>query len=135
MSRLADQIRELVADPSVSDHYGEWGILHPTQRKMIRKLCAICDIYEQEADRANMEIEWLEKHNARMANKHYADGIKAFAERLCEGRVSNDPVVIAAKCLLKEMTEKGKRNERKEFAPLPVLWWRGRNEKRDCVAG
>lgn len=27
---------------------------------------------------------------------------KEFAERLCEDRVSNDPVVIAAKCLLKE---------------------------------
>ena len=32
-------------------------------------------------------------------------GIKEFAERLCEGRVSNDPVVIAARCLLKEITE------------------------------
>lgn len=31
--------------------------------------------------------------------------INEFADRLCEGRVSNDPVVIAAKCLLKEMTE------------------------------
>lgn len=31
--------------------------------------------------------------------------IKAFVERLCEGRVSNDPVVIAAKCLEKEMTK------------------------------
>lgn len=39
-----------------------------------------------------------------------AEAIKAFAERLCEGRVSNDPVVIAAKCFLKEMTE-GKTNE------------------------
>ena len=28
---------------------------------------------------------------------------KEFAERLCEDRVSNDPVVIAVKCLLKEM--------------------------------
>lgn len=28
---------------------------------------------------------------------------KEFAERLCEDRVSNDPVVIAAKCLVKEM--------------------------------
>ncbi|MBO5715544.1 MAG: hypothetical protein J6S23_04020 [Clostridia bacterium] len=31
--------------------------------------------------------------------------IDEFADRLCEGRASNDPVVIAAKCLLKEMTE------------------------------
>ena len=32
-----------------------------------------------------------------------AEAYKEFAERLCEDRVSNDPVVIAAKCLLKEM--------------------------------
>lgn len=38
----------------------------------------------------------------------YADRdeiIREFVERLCEGRVSNDPVVIAARVLLKEMTE------------------------------
>ena len=28
--------------------------------------------------------------------------VKEFAERVCDGRVSNDPVVIATKCLLKE---------------------------------
>ena len=38
------------------------------------------------------------------------EAIKEFAERLCEGRVSNDPVVIAVKVELKEMTEG--RNER-----------------------
>lgn len=38
-----------------------------------------------------------------------AEAIKEFAERLCEGRVSNDPVVISAKCLVKEMTE-GEKN-------------------------
>ena len=32
-----------------------------------------------------------------------AEAIKEFAERLCEDRVSNDPVVIAVKCELKEM--------------------------------
>lgn len=32
-----------------------------------------------------------------------AEAYKEFAERLCEDRVSNDPVVIAAKCLLKEL--------------------------------
>ena len=37
-----------------------------------------------------------------------AEAIKEFAERLCEGRVSNDPVVIAAKCLLKEMAGEDK---------------------------
>lgn len=34
-----------------------------------------------------------------------AEAIKEFAERLCNGRVSNDPVVIAVKVELKEMTE------------------------------
>lgn len=32
-----------------------------------------------------------------------AEAIKEFAERLCEDRVSNDPVVIAVKCELNEM--------------------------------
>jgi hypothetical protein len=36
----------------------------------------------------------------------YKDGAKALAERLCEGRVSNDPVVIAVKVELSELTEK-----------------------------
>ena len=31
--------------------------------------------------------------------------IKEFAEMVCEGRVSNDPVVIAVRCAVKEMTE------------------------------
>ena len=33
-----------------------------------------------------------------------AEAIKEFADRLCEDRVSNDPVVISTKCLVKEMT-------------------------------
>ncbi len=32
-----------------------------------------------------------------------ARAIKAYAERLCEGRVSNDPIVIAVKVELQEM--------------------------------
>ena len=34
-----------------------------------------------------------------------SEAIKEFAEELCEGRVSNDPVVIAVRCAVKEMTE------------------------------
>ena len=34
-----------------------------------------------------------------------AEAIKDFAAYLCDGRVSNDPVVIAVKCAVKEMTE------------------------------
>lgn len=151
MSLIADSIRECVADPYVSDHYGPWGDLCPERRRMIRKLCDTCDIFEKDADAANaeanrvenyhivegnkllaeiarlkiekqsmeteistmresvilykVEVDRLQKYNTEMARKHYDDGIKEFTERLCEGRVSNDPVVIAAKCLLKEMTE------------------------------
>lgn len=59
------------------------------------------------------EIERLQK--IELAPKDYslkrsleikdiqAEAIKKFAERLCEGRVSNDPVVIAVKVELKEM--------------------------------
>lgn len=36
-----------------------------------------------------------------------AKAIKVFAERLCEDRVSNDPVVIAVKVELKEMVGEG----------------------------
>lgn len=38
-------------------------------------------------------------------NKRKFEAIKEFAERLCEGRVSNDPVVIAVKTELKMMEE------------------------------
>lgn len=36
-----------------------------------------------------------------------AEAVKEFAERLCDGRVSNDPVVIAVKVELKEMVGEG----------------------------
>ena len=42
-----------------------------------------------------------------------AEAYKEFAERLCEDRVSNDPVVIAAKVELKELV--GGNNETKTF--------------------
>lgn len=46
------------------------------------------------------------------------DAIKEFAERLCDGRVSNDPVVIAAKALLKELTEEAAHEIRKDMADM-----------------
>ncbi|MBE6767366.1 MAG: hypothetical protein E7549_00470 [Ruminococcaceae bacterium] len=33
-------------------------------------------------NRQKAEIERLQKHNTKMAHKHYCDGIKEFAERL-----------------------------------------------------
>ena len=125
MNRISNIIREFVADPEVSGRYGNWGALNKVQRRMIRRLCDACDVFEETADtavatvnRQKAEIERLttlaELGSVRSndyramrdkARNARAEAIKEFAERLCEGRVSNDPVVIAAKCLLKEMTE------------------------------
>ena len=80
-------------------------------------------------NRQQAEIERLQKaeeeypfkvkveHNSEVHSKsiedydNFLDGvsseaIKAFAERLCENRVSNDPVVIAVKVELEEMAGK-----------------------------
>ena len=51
MSAISKRIREYVNDPSVSDHYGRWGILNRDQRREIRKLCDACDMFEEAADR------------------------------------------------------------------------------------
>ena len=67
-------------------------------------------------NRQSVEIERYEKENTVLvennhilateyAKKAKAEAIKEFAERLCADRVSNDPVVIAATCLLKEMSK------------------------------
>lgn len=41
----------------------------------------------------------------RWVDKAKSEAYKEFAERLCKGRVSNDPVVIVANTELREMTE------------------------------
>lgn len=46
--------------------------------------------------------------HAPIKAKARAEAIKEFAERLCEGRVSNDPIAIAVKVELKEMVGEGK---------------------------
>ena len=63
-------------------------------------------------NRQKAEIERLEKLSEFRCNymgyflKLERDkAIKEFAEMVCEGRVSNDPVVIAVRCAVKEMTE------------------------------
>ena len=71
---------------------------------------ALCLINRQKAEIERITLEYAGfqagvKHFADIGKTIRAEAIKEFAERLCEGRVSNDPVVIAAKCLLKEMTE------------------------------
>lgn len=57
--------------------------------------------HENQIEMLNRMQEQIPLAIARARN----EVIKEFAERLCEGRVSNDAVVIATKCLVKEMTE------------------------------
>ena len=47
-----------------------------------------------------------------------ADATISFAKRLCDGRVSNDPVVIAVDTLIMEMTEGAHYEIRKDLADL-----------------
>ena len=59
MSEISSKVRKFVNDYSVSDHYGEWGILRPDQRKTIRKLCDTCDMFEETADKYYKENQTL----------------------------------------------------------------------------
>lgn len=58
-------------------------------------------------NRQKAEIEMLNKTLVFEINSAFergkAEAHKEFAERLCEDRVANDPVVIAARRLLKEL--------------------------------
>lgn len=60
-------------------------------------------------NRQKEEIERLRKANDYLGCQANAcnptQTIKDFAAYLCDGRVSNDPVVIAMKCAVKELTE------------------------------
>ena len=78
-----------------------------------RKDSKIAELTE-ENNHQQAEIERLSKKNEELAEilsdtiriryaEAKAEATKEFAERLCEGRVSNDPVVIAVKVELKEM--------------------------------
>lgn len=71
MSKISTRLRGFVSEPSVSDHYGAWGALRPDQRRQIRELCDVCDMYEQAADRAFGSVE-----------KVKAEAIKKFAEKI-----------------------------------------------------
>lgn len=48
---------------------------------------------------SQVDLEELAKYLAEIKVEAY----KEFADKLCEGRVSNDNTVILAKCLLKEL--------------------------------
>jgi len=51
----------------------------------------------------NAKIEPIGEIHFKTEKDVKAEATKEFAERLCKDRVSNDPVVIAVKCELKEM--------------------------------
>lgn len=82
-----------------------------------------CESYKMHYDNAQAEIKRLNKEveteidklNAEKNDVMYykdqikSEAIKEFAGRLCDGRVSNDPVVIAVKTELKIM--KGELND------------------------
>lgn len=71
MSRIATRIRGYVNDPSVSDHYGEWGALRPDQRRQIRELCDTCDMFEKAADELAKQSEghWISKEEAELMDR------------------------------------------------------------------
>lgn len=66
MSEISSKVREFVNDCSVSDHYGEWGILRADQRKTIRKLCDTCDMFEEIADKLHIENKRLKEEIERL---------------------------------------------------------------------
>lgn len=45
MARLTDNVRE-----GLRDMFGEWAILRADQRRKIRELCDLCDMFENTAD-------------------------------------------------------------------------------------
>lgn len=101
-------------------------ICHALKCCWIQSKCPTCPYHDDDPDimectsnlagEAVILIESLKRDNDRLLKslnltqqEQYtngrSDGIKEFAERLCDGRVSNDPVVIAVKCAVEEITE------------------------------
>ena len=84
--------------------------------KVITDLMREGETYLKQRDAFQNRVKYLEKENARLVEDNHilatefkdnvkSDTVKKFAEVLCEGRVSNDPVVIAVKVAEKEMSE------------------------------
>ena len=84
--------------------------------KVITDLMREGETYLKQRDAFQNRVKYLEKENARLVEDNHilatefkdnvkSDTLKKFAEVLCEGRVSNDLVVIAVKVAEKEMLE------------------------------
>lgn len=80
-----------------------------TDNEIIKELNLRIDSFSRETldliNRQKAEIEKLENDFVNVTKIAKSEAVKEFAERLCNGRVSNDPVVIAVKVELTEMTE------------------------------
>lgn len=131
MSKISDDIRNKVADLSVSGHYGEWGALNPTQRQDIRKLCDTCDMFEATADRFKSEIETRDANIdallftirvlSNFLSSAEAEAVKKFAARLKERKYETSdwshgahPYVVEEDDIdevLEEMITKGATNQ------------------------
>lgn len=103
----------------------------PLNEYDIEVLLGIANICAEAADTINRQKAEIDRLNKLVIEKHKeidrldnyiqytrSDTIKEFAKRLCDGRVSNDPVVIAAEALLKELTEGAHYEVRKDLADL-----------------
>lgn len=75
------------------------------QKKEIDRLERYNEILSINADTAFQDglNEAQDLYSEQVKAEIKSEAIKEFAERLCEGRLSNDHVVIAVKCELKEM--------------------------------
>lgn len=75
------------------------------QREEIERLQKGNKLLSENADTAFQDglNEAQELYALQVEGEIKSEAIKDFAERLCKGRVSNDPVVIAVRAELKEM--------------------------------
>ena len=74
------------------------------QKAEIERYLHSIKLLEKDVETAKKE---LKQFKALYVDKVAQMGINYFAERLCEGRVTNDPVVIAVKTELKLIESKG----------------------------
>ena len=90
----------------------KWGLKRANEIGMsqdaeIERLKAENKILSKNADTAFQDglNEAQDLYAAQIQDKIKSEAIKEFAERLCNGRLSNDPVVIAVKAELKEIAD------------------------------
>ena len=115
-----------ILDPTHREHYDSIDVVNEAC-KMGMEALALKKTMSQRIAELEAEIERLQKHteevtatcirfnkaNDKANNQRFLEAIASvkseayrdFAERLCKDRVSNDPVVIAVKVELKELTE------------------------------